>query len=138
MILRKEEKNSYLQAIMFIASCDGVISEEEIKALKSIALSMEITMDKVNILAEEVTQGKKLKNILSRIKNRQTKLQLIYELVTICHSDGEYTDIEKKSMEKVTKLLKVEPEKLAEIEGIIDEDIEFHKKMDQVLEVVNI
>lgn len=137
MNLRKEEKNSYLQAIMFIVSCDGVISGEEITALKNIASRMGITMDKVNMLTEEVADGKALKNILSRIKNRQTKLQLMYDLVNICHSDGQYSEIERKSMERVTKLLKVEAEKLVEIEGIVNENIEFSKKTKQVLEVSN-
>lgn len=137
MNLRKEEKNSYLQAIMFIVSCDGVISGEEITALKNIAGRMGITMDKVNMLTEEVADGKALKNILSRIKNRQTKLQLMYDLVNICHSDGQYSEIERKSMERVTKLLKVEAEKLVEIEGIVNENIEFSKKTKQVLEVSN-
>jgi uncharacterized tellurite resistance protein B-like protein len=133
----KEEKSSYLQAIMFIVSCDGIISGEEITALKNIAGSMGITMEKVSLLTEEVAEGKKLKNILSRIKNRQTKLQLIYDLVNICHADGEYSEIEKKSMERVTKLLKVEADKLTEIESIVNENIEFNKKTKQVLEVAN-
>lgn len=131
----KEEKSSYLQAIMFIVSCDGIISGEEITALKNIAGSMGITMEKVNLLTEEVADGKKLKNILSRIKNRQTKLQLIYDLVNICHADGEYSEIERNSMVRITKLLKVEAEKLAEIESIVYENIEFNKKTKQVLEV---
>jgi hypothetical protein len=38
-------------------------------------------------------------------------------------------------MVRVTKLLKVEAEKLAEIEGIVCENIEFNKKTKQVLEV---
>jgi uncharacterized tellurite resistance protein B-like protein len=131
----KEEKSSYLQAIMFIVSCDGVISGEEITAFKKIAASMGITMEKVNLLTEEVAEGKKLKNILSRIKNRQTKLQLIYDLVNICHADGEYSEVERTSMGRVTKLLKVEADKLTEIESIVNENIEFNKKTKQVLEV---
>lgn len=133
--MHKEERNSYLQAIMFIVSCDGVISGEEIKAFKKIAASLEVTMDKVNMLTEEVAEGKALKNILSRIKNRQTKLQLIYDLVNICHADGEYSEIERNSMVRVTKLLKVEADKLTEIESIVNENIEFNKKTKQVLEV---
>lgn len=135
MNMLKEEKSSYLQAIMFIVSCDGVISAEEITTLKKIAASIGITMEKVNLLTEEVADGKKLKNILSRIKNRQTKLQLIYDLVNICHADGEYSEIERNSMVRVTKLLKVEADKLTEIEGIVNEHIEFNKKTKQVLEV---
>jgi uncharacterized tellurite resistance protein B-like protein len=133
----KEEKSSYLQAIMFIVSCDGIISGEEITALKNIAGSMGITMEKINLLTEEVADGKKLKNILSRIKNRQTKLQLIYDLVNICHADGEYSEVERTSMVRVTKLLKVEADKLTEIESIVNENIEFNKKTKQVLEVAN-
>jgi uncharacterized tellurite resistance protein B-like protein len=131
----KEEKSSYLQAIMFIVSCDGIISGEEITALKNIASSMGITMEKVSLLTEEVADGKKLKNILSRIKSRQTKLQLIYDLVNICHADGEYSEVERTSMVRVTKLLKVEADKLTEIESIVNENIEFNKKTKQVLEV---
>jgi uncharacterized tellurite resistance protein B-like protein len=135
MKLHKEEKYNYIQAIMFIVSCDGVISGEEITVIKSIAASLGITMDIVNMLTEEVAGGKKLNNILSRIKNRQTKLQLMYDLVSICHADGEYSEIERTSMKRVTKLLKVEADKLEEIENIVNENIEFNKKTKQVLEV---
>lgn len=134
MKLQNKEKQSYLQAFMFIASSDGIITVEEITALKNIADSMGIHKDKMNFLADEVNKGKKLKDILAKIKNRQSKLMLIYELILLCYADGEYSDSEKSSMKELTALLNVETEKLVQIENLVDEHIDLKEKLNLVLE----
>ncbi|MEL7648718.1 MAG: DUF533 domain-containing protein [Sedimentibacter sp.] len=134
MKLQNKEKQSYLQAFMFIASSDGIITVEEITALKNIADSMGFNKEKINYLAEEVKKGKKLKDILAKIKNRQSKLLLIYELILLCHADGKYSDSEKSSMKELTALLNVETEKLVQIENLVDEHIDLKEKLNLVLE----
>lgn len=134
MKLQNKEKQSYLQAFMFIISSDGIITEEEITALKNTADKMGINKDKMNFLADEVNKGKKLKDILAKIKNRQSKLLLIYELVLLCHADGEYSGSEKSSMKELTALLNVEAEKLVQIENLVDEHIVLKEKLNLVLE----
>lgn len=133
--LQENEKNSYLQTMVFISSSDGIISKEEISALKGMASNIGVSEEKVDQLISEVKNGKELKEILDGIQNRQAKLLLIYELITLCYADGVYSNNEKESMKNICNLLKVEHAKLFEIEDIITEYIEFQKKVNKVLEV---
>lgn len=133
--LQENEKNSYLQTMVFIASSDGIISKEEITVLKGMASNIGVSEEKVEELIAEVKDGKELKEILDGIQNRQAKLLLIYELITLCYADGDYSHNEKESMKNICRLLNVEHAKLFEIEDIITEYIDFQKKVNKVLEV---
>lgn len=133
--LNGNEKSSYLQAIVFIALSDDTVSEDERSVLKDIAINIGIDEKKAGELILEVENGKTVESILNGIKSRDVKLLLIYELITICYADGEYSNSEKETMKNICQLLNVEIAKLVEIEDIITEYIEFQKKVNKVLEV---
>ena len=133
--LNIKERENYLQTLIFLANSDGVISEEEIGALTIIASNLKVSPSRVAELIDEVKKGKCLADILKGISTRNTKLTLIYELISICYANGEYSNEEKETMKKIVNMLEIEAEKLDEIEQLILEYIDFQKKCNQVLEV---
>jgi len=135
--LHENEKNSYLQAIIYIAKSDGNITEEEKLSIEIIAGNMGINNQTADELVLEIKQGKSLEDILKGIQSRDIKLLLIYELITICYADGDYTnnEIEKETIKSIAKLLNIELEKVVEIEDLIAEYIQFQEKVNKALEV---
>ena len=130
-----EERVAYVEALMYIATVDETINEEELNYFDQVGQlycieSKELDSIKKNIINKE----KSIEDILKPIKNRSTKLSLLYELVALCYVDESYDVLEKHGMKRICAILDVEEEKLQEIENVILENIELQKKIYTILE----
>lgn len=137
MVLEEKEKISYIQSLMYMVAADGKITDDETEMFHAIAHNNNMSDEFIEHMLKEVIDGKKIDVILSNIKNRKTKLALIYELILICYVDREYTTIEKKTVDEIALLLSIESEKIKEIEQIIHDTRNLQEKLELVLEVTN-
>ena len=130
------EKESYLQTLIYLANADGVITEEEIVSINKVGIANDIPSNRIVELVSHVKEGKTLAEILGGMTERKTKLALLYELVMLCYADGKYTDDEKKAVHDIASLLKIEDDKVQEIELFLSNDyVAFTNKLNELLEV---
>ena len=134
--MNRTEKESYLQTLIYLANADGVITEEEIASINKAGVANDIPNNRIVELVSQVKEGKTLAAILEGITERKTKLTLLYELVMLCYTDGEYTDDERKAVYDIASLLKVEDGKVKAIESFLSNDyVAFTNKLNDLLEV---
>ncbi|AIQ62448.1 hypothetical protein PSTEL_04315 [Paenibacillus stellifer] len=130
-----QERVSYLEALMFMATIDEKVEENELEHFNRVAAMYGISSDEIESIKEIVLKKEKtVEEILSPIKSRQTKLALIYELLALCYTDGSYNFAEKNGMTNVCNILNIEISKLRDLENIIEESIQLQKKINTILE----
>lgn len=86
------------------------------------------------IIESVINKKESLEEVLSNIKNRQTKLVLLFELIALCYADGNYEEKEKDGMKEICKILNIEASKLEEIEKVMIENIKVQEKINTILE----
>ena len=130
-----EERVSYLEALMFMATIDEKVEENELEHFNQVCVMYGISSDDIESIKKSVLKKEKTaEEILSPIKSRQTKLALIYELLALCYADGAYNLAEKNGMTNICNILNIEISKLHELENVIEESIQIQKKINAILE----
>lgn len=130
-----QERVSYLEALMFMATLDEKVEENELEHFNQVGELYGISIEEVESIKKTILNKEKtVEEILSPIKSRQTKLTLIYELLALCYVDGSYDLPEKNGMVNICNLLNIEIKKLHELEKVIEESIQLQKKINGVLE----
>lgn len=75
-----QERVSYLEALMFMATIDEKIEENELEHFNHVCAMYGISSDDIESIKKSILNKEKtVEEILSPIKSRQTKLALIYE-----------------------------------------------------------
>lgn len=99
MNINLEEQKAYIKVLIYIASIDGAISEEELTFFTEKGEEIGISKEECETAVKEVvTDKEKFENIICNIKTEETKMALLEELISLCHSDGEYSMAEKIGM----------------------------------------
>lgn len=130
-----EERAAYLEGLIYMATIDEVVSENELNQFNQVGAIYGISESEIENIKESVlNRNKSLKDILAPLKSRSAKLAFIYELIGLCYADGTYSIAEKNGMMTVSDILKIEEKKLTEIEQILEESMELQKRVSQVLE----
>ncbi len=129
-----EEKVSYVKALLYIASLDEKVDDSEVEALNSICRLYNIPEEYYADIWNSVNGSSDIKKILEPIVERNIKLMLINDLISLCFADGRYTDVEKKGIRNISKLLNIEESKVLEFEAIMEENILLRKKLFNALE----
>lgn len=134
--MTQKEKESYLQAMLYVARIDGERDAEESESIRKFAqkLKLENADQKIRHLSKELCEGKELRDVLSGIQDRNKKLILIYELVLLACVDGHYSSEENDALRRICAILYVEFEKLREIRDLVKEYCEFRRRAEYVLE----
>ena len=133
--MNEKERVSYVKALVYIALDDNTIEEGEQKHLNQICTLYGLNDSELLEIQDCVVNKKEsLEKILSGITNRQMKLNLLFDLLALCYADNNYSILERQGMEKICTMLKVEDSKLAQMEQLMEEQVEFQKKVNQVLE----
>ena len=91
--MKQKEKESYIQAMLYVAKIDGIKKEEELRVIRELAekLNVENIEQKIPHLSNELFEGKELRDVLSHVHGRGNKLALIYQLVVLAYADGIYS-----------------------------------------------
>ena len=125
IFMRKEERESYIKALLYIAMSDHTLDENEVNHLikvgKQNGLSQEAAED---LMYESLYSKETLRDILSNIKKKDTKEDLIRDLLTICYADGHYSKTEWEGISIISSMLEIEGKTL----GKIHEDIKVKER----------
>ena len=135
--MRNKEKESYIQAMLYVAKIDGIKREEELRVIRELAekLNVENIEQKIPQLSSELFEGKELRDVLSHVHERTNKLALIYQLVVLAYADGTYSTGENDALRRICAILHIEFEKLYEILELVEEYQRFEKHVAEVLEI---
>lgn len=133
--MNEKEKIAYLKALVYIATIDEEISEDEKEYLLKISNVYGLNQKQTeNLIKAVINREEDLEDILSQILDRKTKLMLIYELIALCYADGKYSGAERVGIKNIAKILNIENEKIDVIEGLLNESIKLQKKINVALE----
>ena len=130
--MRQKEKESYIQAMLYVAKIDGIKREEELRVIRELAekLNVENIEQKIPQLSSELFEGKELRDVLSHVHERTNKLALI-----LAYADGTYSTGENDALRRICAILHIEFEKLYEILELVEEYQRFEKHVAEVLEI---
>jgi hypothetical protein len=133
--MEHQERVTYLEALMFMATIDEKVEENELEHFNQVGAMYGISINEIESIKKSVLKREKsVEEILSPIKDRKTKLSLLYELLALCHIDGSYNLAEKNGMTNICNILNIEISKLHELETVLEESIELQKKINTILE----
>lgn len=133
--MNAKEKVSYVKALVSIATADERIEPEERQYFSQIGQLYGISDSEMEDIIDSVLNKKEsIEEILSSIGERGTKLLLIYELLALCYADNKYSIAEKNGMKNICRILGIEDEKLAALEGALEESIKIQEKINTILE----
>ena len=133
--MNERERISYVKALVYIALADDTVEEGEDKYLEQIGNIYGISGDAIEGIKDSVKNKKEsLNEVLSDITDRKIKLSLIYDLLAICYADDNYSVVEKQGMKNICEILDIEPEKLTQLENIMEEQLELQKKINIILQ----
>lgn len=94
--MEHQERVSYLEALMFMATIDEKVEEHELEHFNQVGAMYGISIDEIESIKKSILKkDKTIEQILSPIESRETKLVLIYELLALCYADGSYNLAEK-------------------------------------------
>ena len=103
-----EQSIQYLKAIMYIASADNSVSEEEFEYFLGIAVSNGLTEEDADSIRTEIESNTlSLSEILKEITDEKTKKKLIHDLLLICLADGDYSVAEQNGIKDICGLLEI-------------------------------
>lgn len=132
--MNEKEKLAYLKALLYIATIDEDFDSKEEQYIINIGNIYGISEGSINELISSIENRKEsLEDILLEIKERKSKLSLLYELIYLCYVDGDYSDKEKLGIKNVTNVLNIEDKKVEEIESLVKENFELQQKINLVL-----
>ena len=108
----------YLKILMFIASADDTITEDEYDCFTNLAIENGLSEETVTNIKEEIISGDiDISMVLSELTDDRLKKQLINDLILICYSDGHYSITEQNGIKDICNALGITKKQLAQIEA---------------------
>ncbi len=112
------EKLIFVKLIVKLISGDGKISDDERAFVKVLSKQYRISSDYSDEINRHYSEEELLEQV-SVIKDRRKSLYLIKELLSVANADEELEDREIDFIIKVSNVLDVEDEKVAEINQLV-------------------
>lgn len=133
--MEQKQKVAYLKALIYIAAADDTVQDSERAQFTELGKLYGLTNQEVQEIADSVIKKEEsLESILAGITDRPIKLLLLYDLLAICYADNNYSIAEKNTMKTIAALLEIEGSKLTDMENVMTESVELHKKINKILE----
>lgn len=134
--MKREEKIPFLKAILFMAKVDQDTDPAELAYYQTLGVEIGFGADEVSHIQTAVLSGKEtLEEYLDQIQERSTKLQLLYQMMTIACTDGRIEEAEYDKIKGAAEYLGVQEEKVKEIVALVKESEELKKKRTTILEI---
>jgi len=117
-----EEKGAYLGAIASIATADHSASEEELDYIMQLADSADISEEQKQAVVRAATElsGDELIRCLDILKTSNLRFSLITDLMNFGKSDQNYSEEEKKNVEKIASYLKINHEQFSLLDQFVN------------------
>ena len=108
--INDEEKGAYLSAIASIATADSQVSQVEIDHLTHLCEAADLSAAQQQLVLNSATEpsGDSLKTTLDLIKGGDLKYSLITDLIAFAKADGNFSENEEKSIQKIADYLGVD------------------------------
>lgn len=133
-----EQNLQYLRALMYIASVDNTISDDELVCFTKIAMNNGLSESEVCKIKNEIECGNgDLSVILAEISDEKTPKKLLHDLLLICLVDGNYSVAEQSGIRDVCSILNVGEKKLSQLEREAKMSHSLHKASGVVMGVVS-
>ena len=118
----EHEKAAYLGALAGLATADREATTEEVELLREISQAAGLSAeDEQKILqAAKDMSGNDLKKHLDVLKGSMLRYSLITDLIALAKADQDYTEDEKKMIEKVAKYLNVDEKQFAVLDQLVN------------------
>ncbi len=116
------EKGAYLGAIASIATADHTASEEELEYITQLAESAGISEEQKQSVVRAATElsGDELTRCLDILKTSDLRFSLITDLMNFGQSDKDYSEAEKKNVEKIASYLKINQEQFSLLDQFVN------------------
>lgn len=133
--MKDNEKISYVKALMYVALADDKVVESELHFFDQVADMYGLDADQTTVLKETIIKKEEsIENILSGIKERSTKLMLLYDLLALCYADGHYSPLERQGMLEICDTMGIERKKLENLENVMKDQLAIQERINIILE----
>ena len=134
--MKREEQIPFLKAVLSVAKADRDTDVTELLYYQKLGLEIGLSSDEVSNIQSLVLSGKEsLEECLDQIRERSTRLQLLYQMMTIACADGIIDEAEYDEIKETAGYLGIEDAKVKEIADLVRENEELKKKRNVVLEI---
>ena len=129
-----EEKGAYLGAIASIATADHSASEEELDYISQLADSAEISEEQKNAVVKAASElsGDELTRCLEILKTSELRFSLVTDLISFGQSDQNFSEEEKKNVEKIASYLKINMEQYSLLDQFVNKSANVEVKQEEV------
>lgn len=116
-----QEKGAYLGAIASIATADHTASQEELDYILDLADSADISEEQKQAVVRAATElsGDELTRCLDILKTSDLRFSLITDLMNFGQSDRDYSDAEKRNVEKIADYLNINQEQFSLLDQFV-------------------
>lgn len=120
------EKGAYLGAISSLATADHSASEEELDYIMILADSANISESQKQAVGRAATElsGEELTRCLDILKTSDLRFSLITDLMNFGNSDKDYSEQEKKNVEKIASYLQINQEQYSLLDQFVNKTAE--------------
>jgi uncharacterized tellurite resistance protein B-like protein len=133
-----EQTMQYLQAIMYIAAADNVITPNEYACFYEVAEANGLKKCCADEIKAEIESGNTdLEAILYEISDEDMKKKLLHDLIMMCYADDEYSLAEQMGMRDICTVLSVSPKKLEKMEREAKLAHSMQKTSETVVDAIN-
>ena len=129
-----EEKGAYLGAIASIATADHSATEEELEYIIQLADSADISQEQKEAVVRAATElsGDELTRCLDILKKSNLRFSLIADLMNFGQSDQNYSEEEKKNVEKIASYLKINHEQFSLLDQFVNKTAEVEVEPEEI------
>lgn len=132
--LTLSEKIVFLRMIIKLIGKDGRIDDKERMLMKELAQQYQIPKELGNMISQPVSEDDLIDDARSLL-DRKKSLYLIKELLTVANKDEDLADTEIDFVIKISQALKIENEKVGEINQLVLDQLVWQDKYKHVMEL---
>ena len=129
-----EEKGAYLGAIASIATADHSATEEELEYIMQLADSADISPEQKEAVVRAATElsGDELTRCLDILKTSDLRFSLITDLMNFGQSDQNYSDEEKKNVEKIASYLNINQQQFSLLDQFVNKTAQVEVEPEEI------
>ena len=128
------EKGAYLGAIASIATADHSATEEELEYIMHLADSADVSQEQKEAVIRAATElsGDELIRCLDILKTSNLRFSLVTDLMNFGQSDQDYSEEEKKNVEKIASYLKINQEQFSLLDQFVNKTAEVEVEPEEI------
>lgn len=128
------EKGAYLGAIASIATADHSASVEEVEYISNLADSADISEEQKAAVVRAATElsGEELTRCLEILKTSDLRFSLVTDLISFGQSDKDYSEEEKKNVEKIASYLNINKEQFSLLDQFVNKTTDVQVEPEEV------